>query len=91
MYEFDSLENVLSEIIPVWSLQTIAEKLILCKVKKRKYSGVGLLPIATDIINSVIQENILNPPNLLDDLSFMYEFDHHMKLNCIQLKTGAVN
>lgn len=74
------MHNVLSEEL-ISSLQKDNEKPILYKFQK----FIGLVYLAVDILNPVMQMHVFKPLDLLDILIFIYEFPHYMKLNNTQL------
>lgn len=75
--KLNKLENMLSELLPISSLQKNEDKIILDQVKKRKQSGVGPL-LAIDSFNPVIQGGTLKSSNLFEGLTFIYEVGHYI-------------
>lgn len=89
--EFNNLENILVEQLPMSPLQKTDEKLILDKFKTRKEFGIGPIHLAAEILNPMMQGGDLKPPDLLDGLTFIYEVGQQMQLDSIQLKTDLVH
>nr|XP_022906372.1 uncharacterized protein LOC111418143 [Onthophagus taurus] len=89
--ELTKLESTLMDIINVINFEEFEKDNIIKKLVDRKKFALGDIHFAADLLNPSTQGCDLNPTQLLDAMTFIYNMGKHSHINEIKLRSELVN